>query len=66
MSGYIPGIPGFGDHCFSGTAGCKACLLYTSLSESGKYMMIYRDTQTNEKNELHKKEIVELFQGFKA
>ena len=36
------------------------------LSESGKYMMIYRDTQTNEKNELHKKEIVELFQGFKA
>ena len=24
MSGYIPGIPGFGDHCFSGTAGCKA------------------------------------------
>ncbi len=23
MSGYIPGIPGFEDCCFSGTAGCK-------------------------------------------
>ena len=36
------------------------------LSDSGKYLMIYKDTQTNEKNELHKKQIVELFQGFKA
>lgn len=28
--------------------------------------MIYKDTQTNEQNELHKQEIVEQFQGFKA
>ena len=36
------------------------------LSDSGKYLMIYKDTQTNEQNELHKQEIVEQFQGFKA
>ena len=36
------------------------------LSDSGKHLMIYKDTQTNEQNELHKQEIVEQFQGFKA
>lgn len=36
------------------------------LSDSGKYLMVYKDTQSGEKNELHKKEIIELFQGFKA
>ena len=36
------------------------------LSDSGKYLMIYKDTQTNEQNGLHKQEIVEQFQGFKA
>ncbi|WP_195986125.1 hypothetical protein [Clostridium sp. D33t1_170424_F3] len=36
------------------------------LSDSGKYLMIYKDTQSGEKNELHKKEIVELLQGFKS
>lgn len=36
------------------------------LSTSGKYLMVYKDTQANEKNELHKKEMVQLFQDFKA
>ena len=36
------------------------------VSTNGKYLMVYKDTQTNEKNELHKKDVIELFQGFKA
>lgn len=36
------------------------------LSDSGKYLMIYKDTQGGEKNELHKQEIVQAFQSFKA
>ena len=37
-----------------------------TLSNSGKYMMIYTDSSTKEENVSQKERVLELFQGFKA
>lgn len=50
----------------SGTYTIMDQMVPAVLSNSGKYLMIYKDTGSSDQNKAHQKDVTALFQGFKS